>query len=714
MSGKAGKKSGNPRVVVFVQARMGSIRLPSKVIKKVLGREIILWQIGRIKKAHMVDDVAVITSTKKEDDVIADLCRKNGVDFYRGSPLDLLDRHYQAAKKFKADFVVKIPSDCPLTDPKVIDSVLGLWKNNPGKYDYVSNYHPPTFPDGMDVEGCTFKVLETAWNEAKKPHEREHTFPYIWDNPDRFRVGNFLNRHGNIFMTHRWTMDYQNDFDFIKRVFEEFENKKDFSMEDVLTLLKNKPNLMAINKKHSGVNWYRHHEGELTTVKRNIYKKDKPLKLTESLKWLKRAKKVIPCATQTLSKGYTQWSVGASPLFLESADGCEVTDVDGNKYIDYAMALGPFILGYNDPDVTAAVEKQLKKGTMFTLPSPLEAQAAELIIKNVPCAEMVRFGKNGSDATTAAVKLARAYTSKDKIIACGYHGWHDWYVSTTERDAGIPQNTKGLVFAAEYNNIESVKKIIEEHKGEIAGLIMEPVYVIPPKDNFLQQVRGLTRKNGIVLIFDELFTGFRWAVGGAQEFFEVTPDLACFGKAIANGYPVSCIAGKRKIMENFESVFFSFTYGGETLSLAAVIATIHKLKQKKVHQYIWKMGVYLKKEVEKLIEKHAIGGYVSIIGYPFKTAFSFNGSGEVKPLEMKTYFQQECAKKGVLFIGYHLCSYAHKKEDIDFTLVVYDEVMTSFKRVMDEGSLKNSLKGKVLTQIFKNVGDRSSGITKKE
>ena len=195
MTEKPENKSKASHVVVFVQARMGSTRLPGKVMKKILGREIVLWQIDRIKKARTVGGVVVITSVKKEDDAIAELCIKNHIDFYRGDPLDLLDRHYQASKKFKADFVVKIPSDCPLTDPKIIDAVIGLWKNNPSKYDYVSNYHPPTFPDGMDVEGCTFKVLELAWKEAKKPHEREHTFPYIWDNPDRFRIGNLLNKH---------------------------------------------------------------------------------------------------------------------------------------------------------------------------------------------------------------------------------------------------------------------------------------------------------------------------------------------------------------------------------------------------------------------------------------------------------------------------------------------------------------------------------------
>lgn len=698
-----------PKIVVFIQARMGSSRLPGKVLKKILGKEVLLHQVERIKKAKTVSEVVIITSTKTEDDAIENLCITNNMKVYRGSENNLLDRHYQAAIKFGADFIVKIPSDCPLSDPKIIDEVISLWINSPDKYDYVSNYHPATFPDGLDVEGCPFYILETAWKEAKKDIEREHTFPFIWDNPERFRIGNIENPRGDMFISHRWTLDYAEDFEFIKRVYEELE-EKEFCMDDILELLTRKKEISEINKMYNGVNWYRNHASQLKTVKRHSYRKEGELKLEKSLELLERAKKVIPCATQTLSKGYTQWSVGAAPLFLDSAKGAEVFDVDGNAYIDYAMALGPFILGYGDPDVDAAILEQLKKGTMFTLPHPLEVEAAELIVESVPCAEMVRFGKNGSDATSAAIKLARAYTGKEKIIVCGYHGWQDWYIASTERNKGVPQSYKDLVIKMEYNHIASLELILKNHPGEIAGLILEPVYVNPPHAGYLESIREITKKYGIVLIFDELFTGFRWSLGGAQEFFNVIPDLACFGKAMANGMPISAIAGKREIMKEFEEVFFSFTYGGETLSLAATVATIKKLKKENVHQYIWEIGQYLKDGVEKLIKKNDLNEYLGILGYPFKSAFNFKATNEVSSLEMKTYFQQECASRGVLFIGYHLCSFAHTKADIDFTLEVYDDVMKSFKKVMVNGKLNESLRGPVLTQIFKNVGDRSAGI----
>lgn len=259
------------KIIVFIQARIGSTRFPAKVLKKVLGKELLLHMYDRVKQAKTVDDIVIITSVNPENDLIVELCKKHSIKYYRGSEDDLLDRHYQAAKKFGADFIVKIPSDSPMADPAIIDKVLSLWINNKDKFDYVSNYHPPTFPDGLDVEGCTFSILKTAWIEARKPFEREHTFPYIWDNPGRFRIGNIENLHGNMFMTHRWTLDYEEDYEFMKRVFEELKDKPDFSMEDILNLLIEKPEIGAINQMHSGVNWYRKHEGELKTVTKDQY-----------------------------------------------------------------------------------------------------------------------------------------------------------------------------------------------------------------------------------------------------------------------------------------------------------------------------------------------------------------------------------------------------------------------------------------------------------
>lgn len=262
-----------PKVTVLIQARMGSTRLPGKVLNKILGKEILLHMLERVRRTKTVDEVVVIMPTNQNDDILADLCARNNISYYRGSEFDLLDRHYQATIKFKSGIVSKIPSDCPLIDPHVIDEVIGFYLNNQDKYDYVSNLHPLTYPDGLDVEVCPIRILKMVWEEAKKGYEREHTFPYIWDNPEKFRIGNVEMAGGKDFSnTERWVLDYAEDYEFIKKVYEElYDENKMFYMEDILDLLERKPEIRDINKHLAGVSWYRNHLGDLKTIdKRSV------------------------------------------------------------------------------------------------------------------------------------------------------------------------------------------------------------------------------------------------------------------------------------------------------------------------------------------------------------------------------------------------------------------------------------------------------------
>jgi len=273
------------------------------------------------------------------------------------------------------------------------------------------------------------------------------------------------------------------------------------------------------------------------------------LDFTRSLEMFEKTKRVIPSCTQTFSKGWTQYPFGVSPIFLKKAEGCFVWDVDGNKFIDWPMALGPVILGHNYPPVNEAVKKQMDKGIAFSLPHCKEAELAEKLCDIIPCAEMVRFGKNGSDATSGAVRAARAYTGRDIVACCGYHGWQDWYIGTTTRNLGVPQVVREQTVTFEYNNIVSLERLFDLYPGKIACVILEPVGLVPPEDNFLEKVNEIAHKNGALVIYDECWTGFRWALGGAQEYFGVTPDLACFGKALGNGFPISAVVGVRDVME---------------------------------------------------------------------------------------------------------------------------------------------------------------------
>jgi len=415
------------------------------------------------------------------------------------------------------------------------------------------------------------------------------------------------------------------------------------------------------------------------------------------------ARKLIPSCTQTFSKGYTQFPFGVSPIFLEKGEGSHVWDVDGNEYIDYAMALGPVILGHAYPVVNEAISAQLRNGTIYSLPHRLEVELAEVLTEIIPCAEMVRFGKNGSDATSGAVRAARAYTGRDKIACCGYHGWQDWYIGTTTRNKGVPKSVQSLTLTFEYNDIESLKNLFGQNKGDIAAVILEPIGIIEPEDGFLQKVKELTHENGSILIFDEIVTGFRLALGGAQEYFNVIPDLACFGKAMANGMPISAVVGKREIMEVFDEIFFSFTFGGEVLSLAASITTIKEFKQKRVIEHLWKKGKKLKEGYNALTKVHKLENYTECIGLPPRTVITFKDALGIDSLELKTLLQQEAIKRGVLCGGSHNICYSHSSEDIERTLQVYDEALQIMAGAIAKRDIKKFIQGDIVKPVFRKA-----------
>jgi len=427
--------------------------------------------------------------------------------------------------------------------------------------------------------------------------------------------------------------------------------------------------------------------------------------LRNSEAYWQRAKKLIPAGTQTLSKGPTQFVDGVAPKYLKRGLGSHVWDVDGNEYIDYGMGLHPIVLGYAYPRVNEAIRRQLEDGTTFTLMHPLEVEVSELLNKTIPCAEMVRFGKSGSDATSAAVRVARAATGRDKVVCCGYHGWHDWYVGSTERAKGVPQEVRTLTESFNYNDIASLEQVFDRNKKQIAAVIMEPVGVIEPKDDFLQRVRDLAHENGALLIFDEIITGFRLSLGGAQEFFGVTPDLAAFGKAMANGMPISSLVGRAEVMSQLNEVFFSSTFGGEALSLAATIATISELRQKDVISHIWKQGKKLQDAYQRIsAEAHLENGYTtSFMGYPPRTLATFRNASGQDCLEMKSLFQQEMIKRGILFTGYNAVSFSHSDEDIARTIEAYSDSMSIVAKAAKEKDFRKHLEGGVVSPVFRNA-----------
>lgn len=420
-----------------------------------------------------------------------------------------------------------------------------------------------------------------------------------------------------------------------------------------------------------------------------------------SEEYLARALKTIPLGSQTFSKSKTSYPEGVSPYFITRGQGSHVWDLDGNEYVDFISSLASITLGHNDPDVTAAVTAQLRDGVIFSLPHPIEAQTAEKLVEMVPCAEMVRFGKNGSDATAGAIRLARAYTERDHVAVCGYHGWQDWYIGSTARNRGVPQVTRDLTHTFMYNDIESLHALFRQWPGQIAAVILEPMNTTEPAVGFLEGVQELARRNGALLVFDETITGFRFAKGGAQELFGVTPDLATFGKGLANGYPLSAVAGKAEVMRLMEEIFFSFTFGGETLSLAASLATMTKLQTSPVIETLRKNGEKVKVGVQKLIDRHGVGHFLSVTGNP---AWSFLIIKEAKPYtqwQIKTLFLQEMFARGILTLASHNLNYAHSEEDIGQLLGAYDEVFPLLRDAVDNAALDKYLRCKPLEPLFK-------------
>ncbi len=423
--------------------------------------------------------------------------------------------------------------------------------------------------------------------------------------------------------------------------------------------------------------------------------------ITKSDEYYKVALELIPAQTQTLAKGTGQNIKGVAPKYLQRGKGSHVWDVDGNEFIDYTMGVGPLSLGYSYDAVDDAIKEQLKDGITFSLTHPLEVEVAELINKVVPNAESIRYSRGGADVVSGAIRVARAYTGRNKVLCCGYHGWHDWYIAVTDRNKGIPTAIQDLTFTFSYNDIQSVIDSIDE---DTACVVLEPYVFEVPKDNFLQKLRDVCTKNGTLLVFDEMWSGFRIAVGGAQEYFGVNADLACFSKAVANGMPLSVLTGRKEVMSVLEKeVFFFNTFGGEALSLAAAKATINEMIEKNVPAQLAKQGNKLKIGYNKIAEELGMN-YTKCSGFDCRTIVTFDSSAG-NPLEMKSLVQQEMIKRGILWSGFHNMSFSHSDSDIEYTLKAYREVLPILKKAVEENNVIGYLRGEPVEPVFRKVSN---------
>jgi glutamate-1-semialdehyde 2,1-aminomutase len=424
---------------------------------------------------------------------------------------------------------------------------------------------------------------------------------------------------------------------------------------------------------------------------RHSRRNDPSARYGRSNEMLARARKVIPLGSQTFSKSHLQFPQGAAPLFLTHGKGSRVWDADGNEYIDLIAGLLPVLLGYRDPDVDAAIKEQLDRGISFSLATELEVELAERLVEIIPCAEMVRFGKNGSDATTGCVRVARAATGRERLIICGYHGWHDWYVGTTVRNKGVPAVEATLTDRVPYNDLGAVHAIFKKNPGQVAALILEPMNSTEPKPGYLQELKELVHKNGAVLIFDEVITGFRYAAGGAQERFGVTPDLAAFGKAMGNGMPIAAVVGRADLMSQMEEIFFSSTFGGETLSIAAAIAVVDKIRREPVIETLWKTGGLLAEKVRQAIARNGLEKTVSSHGVAPWTLLAFADTGTTAKEAIKTLFMKEMLAQGILIAASNNITYAHSEADVAAIAAAYDNAFGRIAEELKAGTLLDNL-----------------------
>lgn len=673
------------KIVAIVQARMGSTRFPDKVMQPINGTPMIGLLLRRLSESGSIDQIILATSNDRKNDPLAEYVSKEGFEIFRGSEDDVLDRYYKAAKKYKADIIVRITGDCPLIDAVVVDAVIE--KLISGNLDYSANTIPPTYPDGLDTEAFTFDVLEEAWNQAKEKYQREHVTPYIRES-EIFTKGNLSNHED--YSAERWTVDEPEDFEVIKRVFEHFSPSIDFSWLEILRIRDENPEWFEINNK---------------------YKRNEGVNMGTGQKLWNRAKRVIPGGNMLLSKRAEMFLPDKWPAYYSKAKGCRVWDLDDNEYIDTSiMGIGTNILGYGHPEVDEAVYKVIKSGNMSTFNCSEEVYLAERLTEIHPWADMVRFARTGGEANSIAIRIARAASGKDKIAFCGYHGWHDWYLAANLGDdntldghllpglepKGVPRQLKGSVLPFNYNNFSELGDLIDKH--DIGTIKMEVSRNKGPENDFLKKVRELATDNNIILIFDECTSGFRQTFGGLHKYYGVEPDMAIFGKALGNGYAISAVIGRRDIMEAAQTTFISSTFWTERIGPAAALKTLEVMEREKSWEIITNTGRDIGKRWEELAHKHdlpiQINGLLALISFTFPL-------NDV--LKYKTLITQEMLKKGYLAANSVYVCTEHTPEIIGGYFEELDPIFGLIKECEKGKAIDELLEGPVCHSGFKRL-----------
>lgn len=639
------------QTVAIIAARMGSTRFPGKVLKPLVGRPVLGWVVRAALMAKRVNRVVVATTTSPADNDIVQWCNANAVAVFRGPETDVLRRFYDCAKWVDANIIVRLTGDCPFLDPDVIDEVLLLRERESA--DYASNVDPPTWPDGLDVEAFTRQALIESHARANRDSDRDCLTQYIQRNRHRFHCVNLTCPLPGL-QKERWVLDTEDDYRFCIAV---AERKIGDSYRDILSCLNDRTReINAKNTRNERFFAQRSKEplpDRYFDISHNVYK---------------RALHVQPYGASTYSKSAVAFGTDA-PLYLTHGDAGVVFDVDGNDYVDFISGLGAVILGHRHPTVNDAIRRQLDTGIAFSLGNELEIDVCQRLA-DIPSGDnLVVLGKNGSDASLAAIRVARAFTGRQYAVMLegAYHGFHDWSLANTARGYGIPSGHGELVYS-------SLDNFISDLKGapEIAAVIVEP-------DRYsCDELIGLRRfctEHGIVLVFDEVFTGLRYGETLlASRELHLHPDLTCMGKALGNGMPISALIGKREIMERFApghhlNAFYSTTMGGDCLSLAACLATLKELQIG--YRALQQNATWVAENVRIMIDYFGLGDRIKISGVPLNR-LTFESP------DLGNKFRAEMARNGVLIYSSFNVMTAHNESDLIRTQMA---LMATFEKI---------------------------------
>lgn len=654
-------------------------------MKPVVGMPMMEVLLKRLSRSRTLDQIVVATSEDSRNKALADHVADLGYVCVEGSETDVLARYLLAADNACADVVVRITGDCPLVDPNLVDEVVNSFKG--AELDYLSNCSPPTYPDGLDVEVFTRSALEQSASMTDAPYDHEHVTPFLRES-GHFRVGEFRNKED--LSDWRWTVDEPEDLEVIRRVFAHFSPDLHFSWRDVAELQRRESELFSVNK---------------------AYKRNEGAVMGSGQKLWKRAKNVIAGGNMLLSKRPEMFLPDQWPAYFSKAKGCTVWDLDGREYTDVSiMGIGTNTLGYGHPEVDEAVLKAVQNGNMSTLNAPEEVYLAEKLIELHPWADMARFARSGGEANAIAIRIARAASGKDKVAVCGYHGWHDWYLSANLGDdenlaghllpglepKGVPANLRGTVYPFNYNDFNGLEALTEQH--DIGVIKMEVVRNMGPEDNFLHKVRELADRKGIVLIFDECTSGFRETFGGLHKKYGVEPDMAMFGKAMGNGYAVTATIGRREVMEAAQTSFISSTFWTERIGSVAALKTLEIMEREKSWETITQTGLAIRGRWQKLADKYELK--INHAGLPALTVFNFDSPNALK---YKTLITQEMLEKGYLAANSVYVCTEHTESVLAGYFDELDPIFGLIRECENGRSVDELLKGPVCHSGFKRL-----------